>query len=303
MAGLTPFGIEIRKLRLDKKLRLMDLAARMEVSAAYISAVETGRKQIPDAYVVQIARAMNLSAIDIRALRRAADRTRKEIPVEKLSEEQRELVAAFARKLDQVPTAMKEALKKIVFKSSGNDSPFKRKQHGILVPPLSASVIREYAEKVRSAFVEDDEILFPIMDILEFRLGGLFEGFYLDVQDEEVMGEEEGKVIAGQNAIALRTDVYLGAWLGRGRDRFTASHELAHFLMHGDITMARTRGDDDKIYCDSEWQADTFAGTLLMSPRHLSIFKNAVDAAQACGMTQFAAEVMWSKYKSEGKIK
>jgi Zn-dependent peptidase ImmA (M78 family) len=62
------------------------------------------------------------------------------------------------------------------------------------------------------------------------------------------------------------------AWGGNSRDRFTACHEFGHFLMHRTITMARTREDTDKIFCDAEWQADTFAGTLLMSPRHLGKF-------------------------------
>ena len=33
-------------------------------------------------------------------------------------------------------------------------------------------------------------------------------------------------------------------------------HELGHFLMHRTVTMARTRDDGDKIFCDAEWQAD-----------------------------------------------
>jgi len=32
----------------------------------------------------------------------------------------------------------------------------------------------------------------------------------------------------------------------------------------------------------AEWQADTFAGTLLMSPRHLSKFRDSDEAADAC---------------------
>src|SRR5262252_3518410 len=61
------------------------------------------------------------------------------------------------------------------------------------------------------------------------------------------------------------------------------------------LTMARTRADTDKIFCDAEWQADTFAGTLLMSPRHLGKFTDTDDAARQCGMTGAAAKVMWAK--------
>ena len=138
---LTPFGIAVRKLRLDKGMRLLDLARRIKRTPAFVSAVETGRKPIPDGYVVMVSRAMELSAPDIRELRRAADRTKKEVTVEKLPEDQRELVAAFARKLDELPTDMMEKLKQIVLKSD-DEAPFVRKRRGFLVPPMSSDAIR-----------------------------------------------------------------------------------------------------------------------------------------------------------------
>jgi transcriptional regulator with XRE-family HTH domain len=300
---LTPFGIAIRKLRLDKGMRLLDLARRVKRSAAFISAIETGKKSIPDGYVAMVSRAMDLAAAEIKELRRAADRTKKAVTVEQLPEDQRELVAAFARKLDELPNDMLVKLKKIVLKASDDEIPFQRKRRGIVVPPMSTGVIREFADKVRSGFVEDDRIDFPIMDVLEFRMSDLIDGFYIDVKDRESMGDEEGRVIAGQNSIALREDVYEGAWIDNRRDRFTACHEFAHFLMHRTITIARTRNDDEKVYCDAEWQADTFAGTLLMSPRHLNLFKDANEAAEACKMSPHAANVMWGKYLAEGRIR
>lgn len=302
MSTLTPFGKALRKLRLDKGLRLLDLAERLDRSSAFISAIETGRKPIPDRYIVSVSRAMGLSASEIKELRRAADRTRKEVKVETLREDQRELVAAFARKLDEVPPNIIASLKKIVLKSTADEIPFFRKRRGILVPPMSTKLIRDFADKVRSAFVEDEQIEFPIMDVLEFRMAIIFEDFHIDIQDRETMGENEGTVIPGENGIALREDVYDGAWKGNRRARFTASHELGHFLMHRSVTMARAREDSDKIFCDSEWQADTFAGTLLMSPRHLPLFKNSAVAAEACKITPSAAEVMWAKYQNEGRL-
>jgi len=302
MSNLTPFGIACRKLRLDRGLRLMDVANKLNKSSAFISAIETGRKPIPDAYLVSLARAMDLPAADIKELRRAADRTRKEVLVEKLPEDQRELVAAFARRLDDVPSKVMAELKKIVLKSATDDIPFRRSRKGILVPPLSTKIIRSFSDQVRDVFVEETVVEFPIMDVLEFRMSAIFEGFYLDPRDAAFMGSDEGRVIPGTNCIALREDVYEGAWSGNRRDRFTACHELGHFLMHRTITLARTRGDDDKIFCDAEWQADTFAGALMMSPRHLPRFANADEAAEACKMTGHAAEVMWSKYSSEGRF-
>jgi Zn-dependent peptidase ImmA (M78 family)/transcriptional regulator with XRE-family HTH domain len=300
--ALTPFGIALRKLRLDKGMRLLDLASLLGLSTAFVSAIETGRKPIPDGYVLKVSRAMALTTDELSGLRKAADRTRSVVKIEKLPEDQRELVAAFARRLDKVPADMIAELKKIVLKSSAGEQPFLRQRRGILVPPMSTEALRGFADKVRSAFVEDDQIQFPIMDVIEFRLAMVFDGFYIDVRDKQSMGEDEGRVIGGTNGIALREDIYEGAWNGVGRDRFTACHELGHFLMHRTITMARTREDGDKIFCDSEWQADTFAGTLLMSPRHIHRFSDHEDAANHCGMTGAAAKVMWSKYRDEGRF-
>jgi transcriptional regulator with XRE-family HTH domain len=299
---LTPFGIAARKLRLEKGMRLLDLALRMGCSAAFISAIETGRKPIPDGYVAKVARAMELSSAEWRNLERAADRTRTDIRLDKMPAEQRELVAAFARRLDDIPADVMKALKKVVLKSLFGETPFERKRRGLTVPPLSTKAIRAFADQVRSVFVEDDQIEFPIMDVLEFRLSSVFDGFYVDVRNAAHMGDLEGLMLAGDNGIALREDVYAGAWTGNRRDRFTVCHELGHFLMHRTVTMARVRDDVDKIFCDSEWQADTFAGTLLMSPRHLWLFSGPNHAADLCNMNPAAARTMWSKYQTEGLL-
>jgi Zn-dependent peptidase ImmA (M78 family) len=304
MAGLTAFGIEIRKLRLDKRMRLLDLAERLNKSAAFLSAIETGRKPIPDNFVREVADAMELTTDEFARLRRAAERTRKHVTIEKLPEHQREIVAAFARRIDDIPASTLADIKKIVLESLAGEQPFHRKRRGIVVPPLSTKVIRNFAEKVRTAFVDDEQIEFPIMNVIEFQLGKILDGFYLDIRDAESMGDDEGRLVVHGKGVALglREDVYAGAWRRDGRDRFTACHELAHLLMHRAVTMPRTREDAEPIFVDAEWQADTFAGTLLMSPRHLEQFSDSDNAAERCGMSGAAAKVMWAKYQDENRF-
>lgn len=300
MAKLTPFGIALRKLRLERGERLLDMATILRKSVAFLSAVETGRKPIPEGFVASIGHALSLTADQIRALEAAADQTRKEVKVDNLSHNDRELVAAFARQLDDVPQDLREALRRIVLKSQDGEIPFRRRRKGMWVPPLSTATLRDLAERVRNIFVEPHVVAFPIMDVLEFRLGQLIPDFVMDVQDHETMGLDEGRVIAGSTTLILRSDIYEGAWRGVGRHRFTACHELAHFLLHRGVALARTRHDSEKIYCDAEWQADTFAGTLLMSPRHMKQFSRPDIAATQCAVTPAAANVMWSKYEKEG---
>src|SRR5262245_65948489 len=107
---------------------------------------------------------MKLSTEELATLRKAADRTRKHVSIEKLPENQREIVAPFARRLDKVPPDMIAELKKIVLKSSDNQQPFHRTRRGIVVPPISTQYRKRFAEKDRSGFAEDDLVKFPILD-------------------------------------------------------------------------------------------------------------------------------------------
>lgn len=302
MSELTPFGLTLRKLRLDKNLRLLDLAEKLDLSSAFLSAIETGRKPIPSGFVTRLSRAMDLSAAQIAELGRAKDRTRKEIRLDDHQEDDRELIAAFARQVDKMTPEKKAQIKKLFFSSIEGEHPFERKRKGVVVPPLSTRAIRNYADSVRDAFVPQHHIQFPIIFVLEWGMLQVQPTFVFDVQDQDQMGDDEGRVPVGGNELILREDVYKRACAGAGRDRFTACHEFGHYLMHRKIKLARARGDGDKVYCDAEWQADAFAGTLLMSPRHAPSFSNAEEMAVACGASSSAARYMWSKYQEEGAL-
>ena len=45
---LTKFGKKLRALRLENDQRLKDMADKLEVTAAYLSAVENGKRSVPD---------------------------------------------------------------------------------------------------------------------------------------------------------------------------------------------------------------------------------------------------------------
>ena len=51
---LTEFGKVLRKLRIDNQELLKDMAARLRVSSAYLSAVETGKRKIPPEWISTI---------------------------------------------------------------------------------------------------------------------------------------------------------------------------------------------------------------------------------------------------------
>lgn len=298
---LTPFGVAARTFRLEKGLRLLDVAEALGVTASYLSAVETGRKPLPDGFADQVARIMGLDAAETEKLKVSEDRTKKEVRLDKMPESQRALVAAFARRVDDLPADLAADLKKFLsFKSQDGEVPFHRKRRGLLVPPMSNKGIRELAGEVRRVFVTDEDLAFPVMGVLEFGIPKLLDSFYLHVADRDELGDDEGRVVANENAIYLRRDVYEAAWANDGRARFTACHELAHYMMHRQVTFARQREDSHPIYQDSEWQADSFAGALLLPEHHAKRVRSVSQAASDFGMTMHAVKVMLGKYAKGG---
>ena len=117
---LTPFGIALRKIRLDRSLRLLDLAKELNLTSSFVSAIETGVKPIPKDYVISIVNSLHLSPEEESELQKAADRTKTNISVDNLNANNRELVAAFARQIDNIePDYLEEIRKKFLQSISG----------------------------------------------------------------------------------------------------------------------------------------------------------------------------------------
>ena len=66
MNTIKPLGERIREIREEKDLSLRELAARIEVSAPFLSDVELGRRFPSDKVLVSIARALDTSLDDLR---------------------------------------------------------------------------------------------------------------------------------------------------------------------------------------------------------------------------------------------
>ena len=66
---MTKFGIFIRKFRLDRGIRLRDMAKDLKISPAYLSGMETGHKDIPDSLVDKISSVYNLSTEQTKELK------------------------------------------------------------------------------------------------------------------------------------------------------------------------------------------------------------------------------------------
>jgi transcriptional regulator with XRE-family HTH domain len=118
MATLTALGRAVRKLRIDKGETLKKMADALNVSPAFLSAVEIGRKKAPDELVSKIAMHFSLDEERASELHKAAaaDRNQYRISIKTASAEAREVVSAFARRFEQLDAEELRKLKEILMK-------------------------------------------------------------------------------------------------------------------------------------------------------------------------------------------
>lgn len=97
--GTTELGKKLRKIRIDEEERLLDMARRLEKSAAFISAVETGKKAPPSGFEEIVINVYKLADSAAEAMRRAADRSRKAFTLEANTPLERDTAGLMARKM------------------------------------------------------------------------------------------------------------------------------------------------------------------------------------------------------------
>ncbi len=125
---LTQFGKEIRKLRIDHQppLKLKDLADAIDVSSAYLSAVETGNKTPSPSLVDKIADKLKVDQVRRKELHSLARESQKVVQLD-LSEstnQAKELAVAFARRFTSLNEGDMERLMQIIERDQ--NAPLKR---------------------------------------------------------------------------------------------------------------------------------------------------------------------------------
>ena len=113
MKKLTEFGREVRKMRIDTVMTLREMATELDVTPAYLSGVETGRKHIGDQLAQSVIKIFARRGVNAKHLVDAAARSRKEVRIrlQEARDDQVELAVALARRFrdlspDQVQRAM-----------------------------------------------------------------------------------------------------------------------------------------------------------------------------------------------------
>jgi len=98
---ITKFGKALRKYRIDKDVVLGEMAKELGVSSAYLSAVENGKKRITDKLIKSIKEYFSLDKKSYRELKNLAELSQASVKIDltNSSNDERELVGAFARKI------------------------------------------------------------------------------------------------------------------------------------------------------------------------------------------------------------
>lgn len=119
---LTKLGKELRKIRLDNDQLLKDMAQKLGVTVAYLSAVENGKRKIPDSWIPIIASEYELEDSEVENLQQLAFEERNSINInmENASPQERNLVYSFARRFSELSKEDIDKLEKILKKERNN---------------------------------------------------------------------------------------------------------------------------------------------------------------------------------------
>lgn len=120
---LTEFGITIRKIRLDKGEILKTMADRLGVSSAFLSAVENGKKNIPEKWLDKIVEFYQLGDEKKNELEKAYINTQKTVArvntenMKNISSIKKQTAFVFARSFDSLPDETAEQILSILKKN------------------------------------------------------------------------------------------------------------------------------------------------------------------------------------------
>ena len=115
---ITSVGKFLRKLRIDKGEILRTMAQTLGVSSAFLSAVENGKKKLPDAWLPKLQSSYNLSSEQMDELRQAITESSDtlELNIRDASVENRRLAISFARQFNNLDEETSKKLLNILNK-------------------------------------------------------------------------------------------------------------------------------------------------------------------------------------------
>lgn len=113
---ISPFGKYCRKLRIERDEKIRDMAAKLNVTPAYLSAVELGKRNIPVDWESKFAELYGLEDVQVQELRLAILKsiTSIKIDLKSASEKKRRLAGLFAQKVEGLTDEQIKSIKEVL---------------------------------------------------------------------------------------------------------------------------------------------------------------------------------------------
>ena len=114
----TVFGEALRKIRINRDELLMDMAKKLEITSAYLSSIENGKRGIPQDMSKKIIKLYNLDADESKNLFTAEDESRKKVEFDFTNSDpsKKNIVLALARSFDELSDEQLQEIRNILDK-------------------------------------------------------------------------------------------------------------------------------------------------------------------------------------------
>lgn len=115
---ITEYGRVLRKIRIDKGEVLRDMAEKLQMTSSYLSAIECGKRKIPDSMTEKIVGLYNLNQDERIELEDAMQKSLKSIQINlsNIDEEKQELALKFARTFEDIDNETIAKIKELLVK-------------------------------------------------------------------------------------------------------------------------------------------------------------------------------------------
>ncbi|MBR9900803.1 MAG: helix-turn-helix transcriptional regulator [Rhodospirillales bacterium] len=99
---LTALGKWLRTFRLERDMRLKDMADKINLSSAHLSGIETGRKPVPSTLFEKIVKTYKIAGDNSKSLKEAIDQSIDVFKLSSVRTDRRDVAAALARRFNEL---------------------------------------------------------------------------------------------------------------------------------------------------------------------------------------------------------
>lgn len=112
----TSYGKILRKIRIDHEEILKDMATKLGITSAYLSAIENGKRVIPSDLTMRLGEIYKLSLDDKLKLEEAEDAIKTNVTIElsTVDEERKNMVLKLARQFSELTDEQLDEIQKIL---------------------------------------------------------------------------------------------------------------------------------------------------------------------------------------------